>query len=90
MRSFITFTLRYIYMYNRMIKSRRMRLAGNIASVGLKRNAYRILVGEPVGKTSIESPTHRLEDIIKMDLGEIGWDGMDWIRLRIGTSGGLL
>jgi hypothetical protein len=27
-----------------------------------------------------------------MDLGEIGWDGVEWIdvALRIGTSGGLL
>jgi hypothetical protein len=32
-------------------------------------------------------------DSIKMDLREIGWDGVVWIRLiwlRIGTSGGLL
>jgi hypothetical protein len=31
-------------------------------------------------------------DNIKMDLGEIGWDGVEWIdvALRIGTSGGLL
>jgi hypothetical protein len=29
---------------------------------------------------------------IKMDLGEIGWDGSDWIELalKIGTSGRLL
>jgi hypothetical protein len=28
---------------------------------------------------------------IKMDLREIGWDGVDWIDLEgIGTSGGLL
>jgi hypothetical protein len=30
-------------------------------------------------------------DNIKIELREIGWDGMDWIIwLRIGTSGGLL
>jgi hypothetical protein len=29
-------------------------------------------------------------DNIKMDLREIGWDVMDWIRLRIWTSGRLL
>jgi hypothetical protein len=30
-------------------------------------------------------------DNIKIDLGEIGWDDMDWIDLaRIGSSGGLL
>jgi hypothetical protein len=31
---------------NRMIKSRRMRLAGHVARMGEKRNAYRILVGK--------------------------------------------
>jgi hypothetical protein len=35
----------------RMIKSRRMRWAGHVARMGEKRNAYRILVGKPVGKT---------------------------------------
>jgi hypothetical protein len=33
------------------------------------------------------------ENSIKMDLREIGWDGMDWIHLaqdREGTSGELL
>jgi hypothetical protein len=33
-----------------MIKSRRMRLAGHVARMGAKRNAYRLLVGKPVGK----------------------------------------
>jgi hypothetical protein len=26
-------------------------------------------------------PRHRWVDSIKMDLGEIGWDGRDWIEL---------
>jgi hypothetical protein len=30
----------------RIIKSRRMRLAGHVARMGEKRNAYRLLVGE--------------------------------------------
>jgi hypothetical protein len=34
----------------RTIKSRRMRWAGNVARIGEKRNAYRILVGKPKGK----------------------------------------
>jgi hypothetical protein len=42
-----------------------------------KRNAYRILVGRLEGKR----PRHRWVDNIKMDLREIGWDGMDWIDL---------
>jgi hypothetical protein len=35
---------------NRMIKSRRMRWGGHVALMGEKRNAYRILVGEPERK----------------------------------------
>jgi hypothetical protein len=28
---------------------------------------------------------------VKMDLREIGWDGVEWIELaQVGTSGGLL
>jgi hypothetical protein len=34
----------------RMIKSRRMRWAGPVARMGEKRNAYRILVGNPEGR----------------------------------------
>jgi hypothetical protein len=34
----------------RIIKSRRMRLAGHITRMGEKRNAYRLLVGKPEGK----------------------------------------
>jgi transcription termination factor 2 len=65
----------------RMIKSRRMRWAGHIARMGQKRNAYRILVGKPEGKRPLGRPRRRRVDNIKMDLREIGWDGMDWIDL---------
>jgi hypothetical protein len=41
---------------NRMIKSRRMRWAGHLALIGEKRNAYRIFVGKPEGKTPLGSP----------------------------------
>jgi hypothetical protein len=43
---------------------------------GEKRNAYRILVGKPLGITR-----RRSADNIKMDLRETGWSGMDWIDL---------
>jgi hypothetical protein len=65
----------------RMIKSRRMRWAGYVARMGEKRNAYRILVGKPGGKRPLGRPRRRCVDNIKMDLREIGWDGMDWIHL---------
>jgi hypothetical protein len=38
----------------RMIKSRRMRLAGHVERMGENRNAYRILVGKPEGKRLLE------------------------------------
>jgi hypothetical protein len=49
--------------------------------MGETRNAYRILVGEPEGKRPLRRPRRRWVDDIKMDLGEIGWDGRDWIEL---------
>jgi hypothetical protein len=48
---------------------------------GEKRNAYRTLVGKPEGKRPLGRPKLRWVDIIKMDLREIGWDGMDWSDL---------
>jgi hypothetical protein len=45
---------------------------------GAKRNAYRILVGNPEGKRPLGRPRRRWVANIKMDLKEIGWDGMDW------------
>jgi hypothetical protein len=46
-----------------------------------KRNAYMILVGKPEGKRPLGRQRRRWVDNIKMDLGEIGWDGRDWIEL---------
>jgi hypothetical protein len=48
---------------------------------GAKRNAYRIFAGKPEGKRPLGRPRRRWENNFKMDLREIGWDGMDWIDL---------
>jgi hypothetical protein len=53
-----------------------------------KRNLYRILVGMPEGKRPLGRPRRMWVDNVKMDLREIGRNGMDW--LRIGTNGGFL
>jgi hypothetical protein len=66
-----------------MIKSRWMRWAGHVARRGEKRNAYRILVGKPEGNRPLGRPRRRWMDNIKMDLREIGWDGMDGIDLAM-------
>jgi hypothetical protein len=65
----------------KMIKSRRMRLAGHVTRMGEKRNARRILVGKAEGKRPLGRPRRRWVDNIKMDLGEIELDAMDWIDL---------
>jgi hypothetical protein len=49
--------------------------------MGETRNAYRILVGKPEGKRPLGRPRRRWVDTIKMDLRDIGWDGVDWIEL---------
>jgi hypothetical protein len=45
--------------------------------MGEKRNTYRILVRKPEGKIPLGRPRCRWVDNIKMDLREVGWDGMD-------------
>jgi hypothetical protein len=42
-----------------MISSSRVRWAGNVARVGEKRNAYRILVGKPEEKRPLGRPKSR-------------------------------
>jgi hypothetical protein len=64
-----------------MMKSRRMRWAGNVARMGEKRNAYSILVGQLEVKIPPGRPKRRWVDNVEMDYREIGWDGIDWIDL---------
>jgi hypothetical protein len=49
--------------------------------MGEKRNAYRILLGNPEGKRPLGRSRRRWVDNIKIDLREIGWDGGDLIDL---------
>jgi hypothetical protein len=65
----------------RVIKSRRMRCAGHVARMGEGRGVYRVLVGRPGGKRPLGRPRRRWKDNIKMELGEIGIDGANWIQL---------
>jgi hypothetical protein len=46
-----------------------------------RRNAYRILVGNPEGKRPLGRPRRIWVENIKMCLREVGCDGMDWIDL---------
>jgi hypothetical protein len=49
--------------------------------MGEKRNAYMTLVRKLERNTPLIRPRHRWVDNIKMDLREIGLDGLDWIDL---------
>jgi hypothetical protein len=49
--------------------------------MGKTMNAYGILVGKPEEKRPLGRQRRRWMDSIRMDLREIGWDGMDWIHL---------
>jgi hypothetical protein len=47
-----------------------------------KRNAYSLLVGKPEGKRPLARPRRRWVDNINMELGGIGWGGIDLIDLN--------
>ena len=55
----------------RVIKSRRMRWAGNVARMGEERGVYRVLVGKPEGKRPLGRPRRRWVDNIRVDLREV-------------------
>jgi hypothetical protein len=52
----------------RVIKPRRMRWAGHVARMGVRRGVHRVFVGKPEGKRSLGIPRRRWKDNIKMDL----------------------
>jgi len=65
----------------RVVKSRQMRWAGHVARMGEDRGVQWVLVGKPEGKRPLGRPSRRWEDIIKMDLQEVGGGRGDWMEL---------
>jgi hypothetical protein len=64
-----------------VIKSRRLRWAGNVSRIGERKGIYRVLVGKPEEKRPLGRPRRRWEYNIKMDLQEMVCGGMDWVDL---------
>jgi hypothetical protein len=58
----------------RVVKSRRMRWAGQVARMGEGRGVHKVLVWKPEVKRSLGRPRRRWEDNIKRDLEEVGGD----------------
>jgi hypothetical protein len=44
-------------------------------------NAYKILVGKTERNRPLGRPRRRWDDNIRMDLREIGWEGVNWLHL---------
>ena len=65
----------------RVIRSRRMRWAGHVGSMGEERGACRVLVGKPEGRRPLGRPRRRWADNIRTDLQEVGCVYMNWIGL---------
>jgi hypothetical protein len=65
----------------RVIKTRRMRWAGHVARMGEVRGSCSILGGRPEGRRPLGRPWRKWQDKIKMELGEIGFEDVDWIHL---------
>jgi hypothetical protein len=42
---------------------------------------HTFLVGNAEGRRPLGRPSNRWEDSIRMDLREVGWEGVDWMHL---------
>ena len=51
-----------------------------------RKGAYRILVGKPEGRRPLGIPRRRREDNIKINLPEVGWEGINWIDVAQDTD----
>jgi hypothetical protein len=58
-----------------------MRWAGHVAGMGEGTGIYSVMVERPEGKRPLERARRRWEDNIKLDVREIGIDGVNWIWL---------
>jgi len=68
---------------------RRMRQAGRVARMGVRKAAYRILVEKPEGKRPLGRSRRRCENNIKMYLQEVRWGAwteLIWFRTWTGSG----
>ena len=64
-----------------VVKSRRIKWAGNVARMGEERGVYSVLVGKPERMRPLGRPRRRWVDNIRTDLQEVLCAYMDWIGL---------
>jgi hypothetical protein len=71
--------MKKVIMMMMMMKSRRMRWAEHVVHRGRVHAVF--WGGDPKGDQLGDLDVCRRDDNIKMDLQEIGWEGVDWIVL---------
>jgi hypothetical protein len=69
-----------------VIESQKMRWTGHVAHMREMRNMYKILVGKPEENRLLIRPRCRWEVNININLGELEWEGVDWIHLAHDTD----
>jgi len=66
-----------------------MRWIKYAARMGDRKSVYRVLVGRSEEKKALGRPRCGWEDIIKIDLQEVGWEawtGLIWLGIRTGDG----
>ena len=71
-----------------MIKSKRLKWAGNLATMEEGKTTLKILTGTTIGKRPLGRPRHRWEDNIRMNLQEIGINTSNWVHSAQGRDFG--
>jgi len=57
-----------------------------VARMGDRRGVYRVMIETPEGKRQLGRRRHRWEGNMKMDLQELGCEGVEWIDLGQDTD----
>jgi hypothetical protein len=80
-----TYNIKFVYYVKLVLVYRdgnlKITTLNNYSKKSFNTDKYRIPEGQPEGKRPMGRRRRRGVDNIKMDLREIGWDGMDWIDL---------
>jgi len=65
----------------KIMKSRRLRWAGNVARTEGRRRLYSIAIGRPDGRRPLGRPRRRWEDNIRRDLREVAVRYENWLDI---------
>jgi len=71
----------------RMIKSRRIRWVGHVASMGERKGVHRVLVGKPEERVHFEDPSVDGRIILRKMFRKLdvrAWTGSSWLRIKTG------